>query len=126
MCGGPRVRRHCCVGGDDPGRTCHQQGVSGGCEERCTAVHSTTYTEVAGVQLRECLQPKSMLSCRNQVASLVSVVSPLSILTPPLEQTRAELGFPPLVIVVIGLIYSRRRAAKLSSTDLREEDAAGL
>lgn len=78
------------------------------------------------MQLRECLQPKSMLSCRNQVASLVSVVSPLSILTPPLEQTRAELGFPPLVIVVIGLIYSRRRAAKLSSTDLREEDAAGL
>ena len=52
-------------------------------------------------------------------------VSPLSLLTPPSEQTRAELGFPPLVIVVIGLIYSRRRAAKLSSTDLREEDAAG-
>lgn len=43
-----------------------------------------------------------------------------------INKTRAELGFPPLVIVVIGLIYSRRRAAKLSSTDLREEDAAGL
>ncbi|EFN55928.1 hypothetical protein CHLNCDRAFT_145198 [Chlorella variabilis] len=42
-----------------------------------------------------------------------------------INQTRAELGFPPLVIVVVGLIYSRRRAAKLSSTDLREEDAAG-
>jgi phosphopantetheine adenylyltransferase len=37
---------------------------------------------------------------------------------------REELGFRPLVIVVIGLIYSRYRAAKLSSTDLREDDAA--
>ncbi|PRW57160.1 phosphopantetheine adenylyltransferase-like isoform X1 [Chlorella sorokiniana] len=42
-----------------------------------------------------------------------------------INKTRAELGFPPLVIVVIGLIYSRRRAAKLSSTDLRAEDASG-
>ena len=39
-------------------------------------------------------------------------------------QVREGLGFRPLVIVVIGLIYSRYRAAKLSSTDLREDDAA--
>lgn len=41
-----------------------------------------------------------------------------------INKVRASLGFPPLAIVVIGLIYSSRRAAKLSSTDLREEDAA--
>lgn len=41
-------------------------------------------------------------------------------------QVRAELGFPPLVIVVIGLIFSSRSAAKLSSTVLREEDAASV
>ena len=40
-----------------------------------------------------------------------------------LLQVRAGLGFRPLVIVVVGLIYSRYRAAKLSSTDLREDDA---
>lgn len=44
----------------------------------------------------------------------------------PSLQVRAELGFPPLVIVVIGLIFSSRSAAKLSSTDLREEDAASV
>ena len=43
---------------------------------------------------------------------------------PPALQVREELGFRPLVIVVIGLIYSRQRASKLSSTDLREDDAA--
>ena len=41
-------------------------------------------------------------------------------------QVRAHRGYLPLVIVVIGLIYSRRRATKLSSTDLREEDAASV
>ncbi|PSC70801.1 DNA topoisomerase I [Micractinium conductrix] len=41
-----------------------------------------------------------------------------------INQVRAHRGYLPLVIVVIGLIYSRRRATKLSSTDLREEDAA--
>lgn len=41
-------------------------------------------------------------------------------------QTRAERGFPPLAIVVIGLIYSSQRATKLSSTDLREQDAASV
>jgi phosphopantetheine adenylyltransferase len=39
-------------------------------------------------------------------------------------QTRAKQGFAPLVIVVVGIIHSRHRNAKLSSTDLREEDAA--
>lgn len=62
-------------------------------------------------------------SCKS--SSLPSATSHFTLPTPPLQQVRAELGFPPLVIVVIGLIYSRRRAAKLSSTDLREEDAAG-
>lgn len=39
-------------------------------------------------------------------------------------QVRAKQGFAPLVIVVVGVIHSRHRNAKLSSTDLREEDAA--
>jgi hypothetical protein len=40
-------------------------------------------------------------------------------------QVREKQGFPPLTIVVVGLIYSRHSQAKLSSTDLREADAAG-
>ncbi|KAI3437923.1 hypothetical protein D9Q98_000368 [Chlorella vulgaris] len=42
-----------------------------------------------------------------------------------INQVREKQGFPPLTIVVVGLIYSRHSQAKLSSTDLREADAAG-
>lgn len=40
-----------------------------------------------------------------------------------INRTRAQLGFQPLIIAVVGLVASERRAVKLSSTDLRLLDA---
>ena len=40
-----------------------------------------------------------------------------------INRVRQERGYAPLAVVVVGLIYCRRRAGKLSSTDLRAEDA---
>lgn len=40
-----------------------------------------------------------------------------------INRWRVQHGFQPLVIVVVGLIASHSRAAKLSSTDLRSLEA---
>lgn len=40
-----------------------------------------------------------------------------------INRARAERGFAPLVVVVVGLISARRAAVKLSSTDLRSAEA---
>lgn len=40
-----------------------------------------------------------------------------------INSVRADLGFHPLVIVVVGLIASQQKSVKLSSTDLRVLEA---
>lgn len=72
--------------------------------------------------LRLCMQ-RCLQAC---VSSRAAPSPPGKSSSLPCLQVRAELGFPPLVIVVIGLIYSSQRAAKLSSTDLREDDAVSV
>lgn len=40
-----------------------------------------------------------------------------------INRVRSELGFQPLAVLVVGLVFPRRSAIKLSSTDLRAADA---